>query len=126
MKITLTSGAELDVALAPFKDAHDLQRAMAAELKEIKIASDMDITSVDFMKNIICSAISSDKIMNCLNVCMKRCTYNNLKITNDTFEPEEARGDYLQCCVEVAKANLLPFLKGLTAQFKDITQAKKT
>lgn len=120
----LPSGAKLEIALAPFQDANNLQRAFARELKNVKISSAMEVSDVNFMKDLICTAVSSDSIMDALNVCMKRCAYNGLRIDKETFEAEEARGDFLIVCMEVAKENLLPFLKGLSAQFKDLLQGQ--
>lgn len=123
--IDLPSGAKLEIALAPFKDAHDLQKALAKEMKEVKIAGGMDITDENLIKDVICTALSSDKIIEAVFVCMKRCTYNGLKITLDTFESEEARGDYYVACMEVAKENILPFLKGLSPLYGDMFKKSK-
>ncbi len=122
--VNLPSGAKLEITLAPFADAHALQKAMAKELINIKLTGSTDIGDTNLIKDVICSAIASDKIENAINVCMKRCTYNGVKITPDTFEPEEARGDYYQVCSEVAQENILPFTKSLYAQFGDMFAKK--
>ena len=123
MKKILSSGVELEITLAPFKDAHNLQKAIASELKNVKINPDVELDT-NFMKDLICTAVASDKIMDALNVCLKRCTYNNLKITDDIWEAVEARADYYEVCTEVIKENCLPFVKGLSAQFADIFPKK--
>ena len=116
-KINLPSGATLEITLAPFADANALNKAVAKELLKLKINKDLDFEDPNFIKDLVCSAISSDEIMNALENCFKRCTYNNLKITMDTFESEEARGDYFIVCKEVLTVNCAPFVKSLSSQF---------
>ena len=118
-EIKLPSGAVLKIQLAPFSDAKALYQAVLEEIKLIEISSKEDLTSV--FKNLACVGFSSKKIEQCLEVCFKKCLYNSgkgdLKIDKDTFEPIENRGDYLFVCVEVAKENILPFMKSLYAQY---------
>ena len=44
---------------------------------------------------------------------MARCTIDGKKVVKDTFEPEDARQDYLPVAWEVMKLNLTPFFRGL-------------
>lgn len=124
--IEMPSGAKLEITLAPFSDANVLYKKIARELKTVKVNAGMDIENMDvnFIKDLMLTAIGSDEIEDAIKTCMKRCTYKGVKIDKDTFEPEEARGDYFQVCFEIAKENLLPFLKGLFAQLKDILPKK--
>jgi hypothetical protein len=124
-KVILPSGAELEIQLAPFEDGRKLQKAVAKELKSIKVSADLDLMDANFMKDVLCSAIASDEIMDALELCFKRCTYNKLKVSKETWEPEEARGDYIQSSIEVLKANMLPFWKGLGLQLGDILKVNK-
>lgn len=121
-EIKLPSGAILKITLAPFSDAKALYQAFLEEIKNIEVSSKEDFTSL--FKNIICVGFSSKKIESCLEVCLKRCTYDygkgDLKIDKDSFEPVENRGDYMSVCIEVAKENILPFMKSLYAQYQQL------
>ena len=124
-KHTLPSGAILEITLAPFADANNLKKAIASEMKGLHLTSEMSLTDANFLKDAVFTAIASERILACVEQCFKRCTYNGLKINADTFEPAEARGDYDLICYEVVKENLLPFLKGLSAQLKDMFPKKQ-
>lgn len=117
----LPSGAELVITVAPFAEAKALYQAFLKELKVLKFdpKTEMD---VNFFKDMFCAALSSKEIENALDVCMKRATYNGLKIDKDTFEPVEARDDYFAVCFEIAKENVLPFTKSLYAQYSPILE----
>lgn len=118
-KITLPSGAELDITPSPFTVAKALYQAVAAEGKDLKLDPSAEI-DVNFYKDIFCVALSSKKIEAALAECMKRVTYNGVKVTDETFEPIEARDDYLSVCFEVMKENIQPFTKSLYAKYADI------
>ena len=75
---------------------------------------------VNLRKDLFCTFLASKKIEAALAECMKRVTYNGLKITEDTFEPVEARDDYLTVCVEVTRENVVPFMKSLFAYGPDL------
>lgn len=118
--IKLPSGAELRITLAPFAASKALYQAVLEEVKFLQLTSS---TEVDFslLKDLICVGFSSRKIEQALEECMKRCLYNGMKITADTFENEDARQDYLQVCFEVGKANIEPFLKALMPKLQQFS-----
>ena len=116
-KITLPSGAKLEIDLAPFADSNALNKAVAKELKSMKFDPELNLADPVFIKDLACTAFSSDEIMDALEVCFKRCTYNGLKIDSTTFEPEEARQDYFVVCREVLIEQIRPFAKGLLSLF---------
>lgn len=120
--VVLPSGAELEIQVSPFRESKALQMALAEELKSIQMDPKTELTDINFWKNLFCSGISSQKIEEKLWVCMQRCTYNKLKITADTFEPVEAREDYLIACFEVMQENVRPFMKSLFARYLDLFQ----
>ena len=124
MKTALPSGAELEVTMSPFKIAKALYMAVADEMKALKLDPKAEV-DVNFWKDLMCTGVASKRIEEALAECMKRCTYKGLKITDDTWEPVEARGDYLQACFEVAKENILPFTKDLFAKYGGILQKLK-
>ena len=120
----LPSGAELEITPAPFKEAKALYMAVADELKGLRLNPEAEV-DVNFFKDLFCTGLASKKIETALADCMKRVTYNGLKITDDTWEPLDARQDYLTACFEVAKENISPFTKSLSAQFGDVLQKLK-
>lgn len=111
----LGSGAELKLNPAPFVDAHALLKAFLAEAKGIDVKGDGEMANM--MKNVFCAAFTSPSLEAALKKCMEKCTYNAQKIVDDTWEPLQARGDYLEVCYLVAEENLKPFTKSLYAQF---------
>src|SRR5574343_678337 len=120
----LPSGAELEITLSPFEDAKNLLQVISAEGIELKLDANQEI-DVNFFKGIFLKAISSKKIEAALKVCMSRATYNGQKIDKDTFEDPAAREDYLLVCMEVAKENLSPFTKSLSALFGQLFDQAK-
>lgn len=107
--------------MASFREANALQKAIAKETKKLEVKGDLDL-NYEFMKNLLCSALASDEIEAALKPCLKRCLYGDFKIDENTFEDVEARQDYFTVCFEVIKENLLPFVKGLSFQLKDLFQ----
>lgn len=120
-EVSLPSGAKLNITLAPFKDSRALYQAILEEAKVLKLDPTAEI-DVNLYKDLVCLGLSSKKIEACLWKCMERATYDGLKMTEDTFEPETARDDYMTVCFEVAKENIQPFTKSLYAQYADMLQ----
>lgn len=131
LKKTLDSGNILEVTLAPFEIGHRLLKSVTKELESVKIGLgikgknlqdlfEMDINdeAINTIKNIITRLISSDIVEESLWACMERATYNNQKISRDTFENEKAREDFLVVAKEVLWFNLTPFLKHLGSLFQ--------
>lgn len=116
-EVELPSGATLKITCAEFVVSKALYQAVIKELRGVKGEKVEDL-----LKEVFCAGFSSPEIEACLWECFKRCMYNsgagNLQITTDTFEPVERRDDYMKVCVEVAKENILPFVKSLYAEFQ--------
>lgn len=123
-EVTLPSGAVLIISVAPFAQSKELYQACLEEGVKLKLDAETDI-DVNFYKDLFCVGLTSKKIESTLAVCMKRCLYQGLKIDDQTFEPIEARGDYLNACFEIAKENILPFTKSLYAQYSHILGSLK-
>lgn len=121
----LKSGKELKITVAPFAISRALLQALLEEAKGVKLDPKSEV-DVNLFKDLFCTALSSKKVEAALEECMKRATYEGVKISADTFEAEEARGDYFEVCLEVAKANVLPFGKSLSAQFADIRETLRS
>lgn len=116
----LPSGAILKVGLAPFADAKALFQVAMNEMRGIQISSKGEVANL--IKDLVLAGFSSPYVDAALTKCMEKCLYNDARITKDTFEAVEARGDYLAVIEAVATENLAPFLKPLFARFKELTQ----
>ena len=127
--ITLKSGRQLLLGLAPFSVGTKLFKAVLAEVRSVEIdATKMDLnmelnlTKLDpkligTVKNLLCEIAGSDAVEAAVFECMSRCTLAGIKIDRTTFESAEAREDYLPVVVEVMKFNLAPFFRGLASSF---------
>ncbi len=120
-EIDLPSGRKMEVIPAPFTESKKLYQAVAAELLRLQIRGSDE--QWELVKNMLCLVIASPSVEAALAPCLKRCTYQGQKFKEDTFEPVEAREDYLDFCYEVAKENVAPFTKSLFAQFKGMLSA---
>lgn len=118
-EVKLPSGASLQITLAPFADGRALFKAVTEEMKGLRL-NPKDQVDVNFYKDLFCAALSSDKIEACVFKCAARALYNGERISVDTFEPPEARADYLHAMYEIALENLLPFGKHLYAEYAPI------
>lgn len=124
---TLKSGKVLLLQLSSFAVSSRLRKAVAVELKAVnlgdvvKMASGLPVEEllvkgdlpIDTLKSLVCQFLASDSVEAALWECMKVCQYNGERITPETFEAEDARGDYLPAAWEVMVLNLAPFFKGL-------------
>jgi len=114
-KIRLPSGAELSLNLAPFADALNLKQVLASEAIGIPISKDLD--HFELIKLLACTGFSSKAIEAALQPCLKVCLYNGTRIDSKTFEPVDARQDYLPILIAVIKENVEPFMKGLLSEY---------
>lgn len=114
-EVVLPSGAVLKITLAEFAVSKALFQAVTREVRGVQGGNIEDI-----LKDMFCAMLPSPAVEACLWECFKRCLYNSgagdLKITADTFESAERRGDYIKVCTEVAKENIGPFAKSLYAE----------
>lgn len=122
--IKLQSGATLRITLAPFTESRQLFQAVLKEMGHLKL-DDMADVDANFFKDIFCALLSSKEVEKEIWICMGRALYNDEKITEETFEDEKAREDYIAVCYEIAWVNIGPFMKGLYAKLTPlIDQAK--
>lgn len=131
MKITLRSGATLDVTRSPFVIGHKLFKTVLKELKDVNLKLglkegqtigslfELELTdeAINTAKNGILTLLSSQEIEDVLWECMARATYNNKKIDRVLFDDEDIAGDYLEVAKEVMVINLAPFRKSLESLF---------
>ena len=138
-EVTFKSGNRLTVQCAPFAVASALRRAVAAELKAVAI----DTAGIDFanlsasgvplntLKDLLMQVLASEKIENAVWDCMEKgpAVLNDQKMTRSTFdgaEGEKLRVDYLNCAMEVALANLTPFIAGLDLRWLSPAKTEKS
>lgn len=115
-KVKLPSGAELEVQVAPLAAAEALSMAVASELRALRMDASQTI-DVNFAKDLFCTAVASPAIKAALEPCMKRCLYAGLPISDDTFEPVDARQDLWLAKYEVAYDNVHPFMRGPLSRY---------
>ena len=124
-KVSLPSGAELEMTLAPFLEGERLFTAVAECLKSVKVDGKTDVqdltSNINSLKDAFLSCLTSQAVKEAIMACLKRCTYNKQRITTwDVFDSLEARQDYLAVCWEVCKFNLAPFTKGLFSKLSGL------
>ncbi len=121
-EVELPSGATLKVSPSTFANSKALYQAMLSELHEVKV--DLAPNFADLIKEVFCRGFSSQRIESALWKCFPSCLYGLSKITEETFEPVEARGDYMKVCMEVARENVDPFFKSLYAEWLALVESK--
>lgn len=126
-KVSLPSGAELEMTLAPFLEGERLLSAIAECIKDVKIDGNTDVndlmSNVNNIKDMFLNCLTSQKVKDATLACLKRCTYNKNRITSwDIFDDVNAREDYFNVCWEVVKFNLTPFTKSLFSKFSAVIQ----
>lgn len=123
--VELKNGHKVGVAIAPFRPANALRKALAAEMATVtididiaKLSLDMDISKLDAkglntIKNVFCKLLSSDVIEKAMFDCAASCTLEGKKVTPDLFNDEELRADFIPVAQEVIKANVPLFFENL-------------
>lgn len=131
MKVSLPSGAELEMTLAPFMEGERLFAATAECLKGVKVDGNSDVndltSNLNSLKDAFLSCLTSQAMKDAILACLKRCTYNKQRITSwDIFDDIKAREDYLAVCWEVVRFNLSPFTKSLFSKLSGLIESVKT
>lgn len=126
IKIILSSGAKLEITPLPYLKAWSVSQIVIKEVEKIGL-DPKDLKSIDFnnpmaadvlnFKNPLCAVLASESILEAAKTCMERCTYNGLRIDDDTFERIEARQDFLPVVFSVLKENISPFFANLFSYF---------
>jgi hypothetical protein len=117
------NGKELDITLGSFQEADNLFKAVCRALKGNKIdlpeslKSDLSAGQLSGILDMLLSVISDDEIESCIFECAKRCGIGptHEKINIEYFDREENRQEYIPVMLEIAKANLAPFMSGITS-----------
>ena len=127
-EITLKSGNVLKLSPAPFIDAIRLTNIVAKAFSQrgldFKIDRDTEVDFwVLFNKNPdafikgFADIVFEEFVMNLVFKCAERCVYVkngvSVKITQDTFESEDAREDFYEVMYNIAMCNIKPFFVNL-------------
>lgn len=123
-----SNGAAIKIQMADFRTTMALKAAISDALLEqgldhnlkLGLGTDIKNISIDTFIKPLLSVDSNLKVYKCIFECLKRCTYNSVKITEDTFEDHEARSVYYEIVIAVVKENLLPFFQPLILKSKDL------
>lgn len=122
-KFTLPSGAKFEVTPLPYLKAWGVTQKIAKSLEKLNIdiksidPKNIKVTDVLDFKNPICAILADEAIIEAARECFTRCTYNGLKIDDDTFESVKARCDFLPCVFYALKVNISPFFSNLISFF---------
>lgn len=123
------SGAKVKIALAAWRDAVALKAAIAKEIIGSKVELDAGIFSGEAEINLLditkLAALvdSSEAVYNAVFACLLKSTRDGERISENTFEPENARQDYYPIVIACLKENLAPFFKSLLSELKPVLQA---
>lgn len=119
-EFTSSTGTKVAIHEASFKDAialkNSAQKAFLAQGIALSIETDL--------MQAIFALDSNEEVSKNIFKCLARSTYGSLKITEETFEPVEARNDYYEIVLACLEVNLLPFFKALTSKLAE-AQANK-
>jgi hypothetical protein len=138
MKVTLKSGAILDVTRSPFVISHKLFKTILKEMRGVTLKlglkdgqtlgnlAELELTddALNTAKDGILTLLSSQEIEDVLWECFERCLYNNKKISKNLFDDEKICEDYLEVCKEVLGLNLAPFKQSLILLFPRLNLEK--
>lgn len=112
---TENTGVKVVINPCSFQEAFRLKSAIQKALLKsgvsLETALEQDITSL------ILAIDSDEEIMERMFDCLRKSTYDGIKITKDTFEDESARGDLYDIFFQCLKVNIYPFFKPLLSRF---------
>lgn len=118
-EITVPSGAKVVINPADFRASIALKNALQRELAKSNTTLKMNLNSDALeLGRLIMLVDSSPEVNALLWPCLARCTYNDEKITEKTFEPVEARQDYYDIVLECGRVNLSPFFESALSKLK--------
>lgn len=118
----LPSGKLMKYNISSFENGKELYQAVLRECRTLDISTETELHE-KLMIQIGMLAFSSKVIEKAIWDCFDKVTIDGERLDKDYFKPEENRQDYFAVQVEIAKANIAPFLKGLYAQFSAIFQS---
>lgn len=129
----ITQNGQKNVLISPasFKDASNLRKAVMKSIVESNFASGLDkgafenvelSTLLDTGLKLILNTDISNLFEQSVFECLKICTYDGKKITQQIFDDlPEAREDYYEIISKCCEENLRPFFKSLVTEFQTRT-----
>lgn len=126
--VSVPSGKTVVVQEGGWDEAVALRVAVASELAgadlgDLKLSfnteADLDIGK---LLQIAMRLDASQKVADALFVCLGRCTYDGQRITKQTFEPRDARGDYYPIVIACLKENIGPFFVPLLSKLNPVLE----
>lgn len=115
----LPSGAVLDVTPLPYGEAWAVAQTVIKEIETLDLKIDFtnmkSFEQLDLvaLKGPFCAILSSQKVLEAVQKCFKKCLVEKLKIDGQTFEKPESRKDFLPAAFYAMKENVYPFFDGL-------------
>lgn len=112
---TKENGAKVVLAPCSFEDAFRLKSKIEKALLEngIKIEQAFD----EDLGQLVLVLDSSEEVFNCLFDCLRKSTYNDVRITKEIFEDPDARADFYEIFFNCLKVNIYPFIKALLSRY---------
>lgn len=119
MEYELPSGLKLDVtpldfgeAFAVFQQVAKIIGLIEVDLAGIDLGKDFLAQDLVKFKRPLAQLLSNQELDKVGRQCLKKCTYDGVKITDSTWNSLEARKDYLFAVFFALKENCGPFLEG--------------
>lgn len=113
--VTKATGAKVVLNPCSLVEAFRLKSKIQKALLENGIKLEQALE--EDLSQIIMALDSSEDVFNSLFECLRKSTYNNVRITPEVFESLEAREDLYEIFFYCLKVNIYPFLKPLLSQF---------
>lgn len=111
---TESTGTKVVINPADLDSAFKLKSSLIKSLK----AADIELADAfgEKLFDAIMAIDSSKEVFDDIFNCLKKSTYNGIKITKDVFEDESARSDIYEVFLYCLKVNVYPFFKSLLSQ----------
>ena len=110
-EFTTKSGAEVKINLAPWADAKKLKASIQREAAASGVKMDLSADASAIIATVLSIDSSVDFDAQLFN-CLARCTRNGQKITESTFNDEDARADYYEIVAACLEVNFRPLVQG--------------
>lgn len=122
-KVTLSSGAVLEITESGIEPQHELFRVVMEELGAVDVSAltSPNEMNINVIKDLMCRALSSKKLLEAIKPMLRRATYNGEKINDiQFFDVDERKRDFLPVLKEVARVNLVPFGESVLSMLKEM------
>lgn len=113
--VTKETGTKVVLEPCSLIDAFKLKSKIQKALLENGIKLEQALN--EDLSQILMAIDSSEEVFLALFDCLKKSRYNDVKITPEIFESEEARQDLYEVFFYCLKVNIYPFFKPLLSRF---------